>query len=222
MPVHFPVHDPILVLATFVYVALLLLVIRGLAGVFRLSRFTARKSVHIGIGVGTIVTTALYDRLGWALVAPAAFAALNFTGVLRAVAPSLERDGRDPALWVFPLSVLALLLLFWEGGDRAPALAGLAALGFADPAAAVVGSRFGERRFAGWGHGRSVEGSLTYLAVAGGAAAAIALAVPGAGPALRLAVGCGIAGAFVEAISPAGIDNLTAPLAVAAAFRALS
>jgi phytol kinase len=208
--------------ATFAYISLLLLAVRGLARSARLTPFAARKSVHVGIGVGTLVTTALYDHLGWALVPPAAFVLLNASGVPRRIAPSIAREGRDPALWVFPLAVLALYLLYWEGASRAPILAGLAALGFADPAAAVIGSRFGERRFAGWGHGRSVEGSLTYLAVSGLAAAVIAIAVPGGGHAVRLAVGCGFAGAFVEAISPAGIDNLTAPLAVAVAFRALA
>ena len=216
------VHDLILVLATFAFIALLLLAVRGLAGSLHLSPFWARKCVHAGIGAVTIVTTSLYNHLAWALVAPAAFVLLNFTGAPRRVMPSVDRDGRDAWLRTFPLSVLALLVLFWEQGSRAPVLAGLAALGLADPAAAVVGSRLGERRFAGWGHGRSVEGSLTYLAIAGGAAATIAMATPATGHAVRVAVGCGIAGALVEAVSPAGVDNLTAPLAVAAAFRALS
>lgn len=216
------VSDPLLVLATFAYIALLLLAVRGPARGGRVSPFAARKIVHIGIGVGTLVTTALYAHLAWALVAPAVFVALNLSGVPGRLVPTLAREGRDIALWLFPVSVLAILLLFWEGGGRAPALAGLSALGLADPAAAVVGSRFGERRYAGWGHGRSVEGSLAYLLLAGGAAGVIAAVVPGGGHAVRLAVGCGVAGALVEAVSPAGVDNLTAPLAVAVAFRALS
>ncbi len=216
------VSDPVLVLATFAYIALLLLAVRAVARGGRVSPFTARKIVHVGIGVGTIVTTALYTHLVWALVAPAAFVALNLAGVPGRLVPTLARDGRDLALWLFPLSVLALLFLFWDGGARAPALAGLSALGLADPAAAVVGTRLGERRYAGWGHGRSVEGSLAYLLLAGGAAGVIGALLPGGGHAVRLAVGCGVAGALVEALSPTGVDNLTAPLAVAVAFRVLS
>lgn len=214
--------DPFLVVATLLYIGLLLLALRGFARVRPLSPFATRKAVHVGIGLGVIAATLLFRERGWALVAPALFVVLNALGLPRRALPSIAREGRDPALWMFPLCVVALYLLFWGELHRGPVLAGLVALGLADPAAAVVGRRLGERRFVGWGHGRSLEGSAAYLAVTGIAACGIALAVPGSLPALRVAVGCGAVGALVEAISPAGADNLTAPLAVAAVFRALA
>ena len=214
--------DPVLVAATLVYIALLLLGLRGLARLRPLSPFAIRKTVHVGIGVGTIAVTALFADRGWALVAPCLFVALNAVGLPSRLVPALAREGRDPALWMFPLCVVALYLLYWDDLHRGPVLAGLCALGLADPSAAVVGRRFGERRFAGWGHGRSLEGSAAFLIVTAVAAGAIAMALPDPLPALRLAVGCGAAGAFIEAISPVGVDNLTAPLAVAITFRALA
>ena len=214
--------DPLLVAGTLLYIPLLFLALRVLSHLRPLSPFAQRKLVHVGIGVGTIVATALFAQRGWALVAPCLFVAANAAGLPARLAPALGRSGRDPALWMFPLCVVALYLLYWDELHRGPVLAGLCALGLADPAAAVVGRRLGERRFAGWGHGRSLEGSLAFLLVTAVASGAVALAVPGALPALRLAVGCGAAGALVEAISPTGVDNLTAPIAVAAAFRALA
>jgi phytol kinase len=219
--VHAP-SDPALVALTLAYVALLLVGVRGAARNRTLSPFAARKIVHVGIGVGTIAATALFAARGWALVAPALFIVLNASGLPRRLVPALARDGRDPALWMFPLCVLALYLLYWSELNRGPVLVGLCALGLADPAAAAVGRRYGERRFAGWGHGRSVEGSAAFLVVTAAAAGAIAMALPTPLPALRIAVGCGVVGALVEAISPTGVDNLTAPVAVAAAFRALA
>lgn len=215
-------RDPLLVLATFAYIALLIFLIRGLRGLRPTGPFATRKLLHAGVGLGTLVATVLFADRSWALVAPAAFVILNAVGVPRRALPALARDGRDPALWMFPLTVVVLYLLFWNDLHRAPVLAGIAALGFADPVAAAVGRRFGERRFVGWGHGRSLEGSVAYLLVAGLAAAVIAALIPEPVPALRLAVGCGFAGALTEAITPTGWDNLSAPLAVAVAFRVLA
>lgn len=214
--------DPVLVAGTLLYIALLFLGLRGLAHLRPLSPFAQRKLLHAGIGVGTIVVTALFAQRGWALVAPCLFVAANAAGLPARFAPGVAREGRDPALWMFPLCVVALYLLFWDELHRGPVLAGLCALGLADPAAAAVGRRFGERRFVGWGHGRTLEGSAAYLLLTAAAVGAIALSLPDALPALRLAVGCGAAGALVEALSPAGVDNLTAPVAVAAVFRALA
>jgi len=214
--------DPVLVAGTLLYIALLFLVLRVLARLRPLSAFAQRKLLHVGIGAGTVVVTALFAHRGWALVVPCLFVAFNAAGLPARFAPGLAREGRDPALWMFPLCVVALYLIFWDELHRGPMLAGLCALALADPAAAIVGRRFGERRFAGWGHGRSLEGSVAFLLVTAVASGSIALAVPGGLPALRLAVGCGAVGALVEAISPTGVDNLTAPVAVAAAFRALA
>lgn len=215
-------HDPLLVLATFAYIGLLLLVLRGLASIRPPSPFTVRKLVHVGVGAGTLVATVLFHSRGWALVAPAAFVLLNALGVPRRAVPALARDAPDPALWMFPLTVVVLYILFWQDLHRGPVLAGIAALGLADPAAAVVGRRLGERRYVGWGHGRSLEGSAAYLIVTGIAAAWIAARIPEPLPILRLTVGCGAAGAFVEAVSPTGWDNLSAPVAVAVVFRLLA
>jgi dolichol kinase len=55
-----------------------------------------------------------------------------------------------------------------------PAMAGILLAGTADPVAALVGRRFGHRR---WRGGKSLEGSLAFLAVA----FLVLLAVPGIG-----------------------------------------
>lgn len=214
--------DPLLVLATFAYIGLLLLLLRGLTRFRSPTQFAVRKLMHAGVGAGTLAATVLFATRGWALVAPVAFVLLNALGVPRRALPALARDGRDPALWMFPLTVVVLYLLFWTDLHRGPVLAGVAALGLADPAAAAVGRRLGERRYVGWGHGRSLEGSAAYLIVTGLAAVLIAARLPEPLPLVRLAVGCGAAGALVEAASPTGWDNLTAPVAVAVAFRVLA
>jgi dolichol kinase len=89
-----------------------------------------------------------------------------------------------------------------------PAVAGILVVGLADPAAAMVGARFGRLRYPG---GKSVEGSLAFLAVA----IVVLLTVPGLSP-LR-ALGTGMVLAMIEAPSLRMDDNLYLPLITAAA-----
>lgn len=85
----------------------------------------------------------------------------------------------------------------------APALAGILFAGIADALAAVVGRRFGHRRYPG---GKSVEGTAVFAAVT----FLLALAVPGLGVGAAAAVA--IALALVEAFTLPVDDNLYLPL----------
>jgi phytol kinase len=92
-----------------------------------------------------------------------------------------------------------------------------------------VGSRWGRHRYrvpslAGVPAERSLEGSAAVF-FAGTVAAGVALLLQetdAASPALgAAALGAGLAGAVVEAVSPHGTDNLTVPLAAATTARLL-
>ena len=217
-------HDPFLVLVSVGLIALLLDVARRSQRRERpFSRFLFRKILHALIGAVTLLMTVLFHSRGWAIVPPALFIALNASQKLRAYVPGLADDAREAlGLWMFPLGVCLTYLFFWDFGHRGAVLAGIAALSFADPAAALVGTDLGQRRYGRWAHGRSVEGSLAFFLVAAAASAAVAAACPGGPPALRAGVGCGVAGAIAEALSPPGVDNVTVPLLVAAAYRFLA
>ncbi len=100
------------------------------------------------------------------------------------------------------------------------ATTGAMVLALADPAAALVGRRFGRVKLI---NGRSLEGSLTFLLVA----APTAWAVLGTyGPALSLdhsllvAGAAALVGALVELLTRHIDDNFTIPMAVAAAVAA--
>jgi dolichol kinase len=93
---------------------------------------------------------------------------------------------------------------------------GVAVLGFGDPAAAVLGRRFGRVRLV---HGRTLEGTLSFVGVAT-AVAFLALWLgyphPVAG-ALLLALSGALAGGLAELFSLRVDDNLSVPLAAAVA-----
>ena len=216
-------HDPILVLVSIGVVALLLWVLHSRQRARPLPRFLFRKLLHALIGATTLALTALFHSRGWAVVPPALFVVLNASPRLRELLPGLADDPDEArGLWMFPLGVCVVDLLFWDVANRGAVLAGIAALAFGDPAAALVGTRWGQRRYTRWAHGRSVEGSLAFLLVSGIATAVVAAACPGGPSPLRAAVGCGVTGAIAEAFSPAGVDNLMIPILVSIAYQLLS
>lgn len=126
------------------------------------------------------------------------------------VAHPRERHQVNSSTWyVTALFILALI--------QAPALAvvALAVLGLADPAAAVVGRRWGRTRIA---QNRSLQGSLTFFFTGTIASWAALLAfhpVAGLGGSLAIAAGATLAGATAELLSKKLDDNITVPLSAA-------
>lgn len=216
-------RDPALTLLAIAGAAALVLLSRVWARSRRLDVSLHRKILHAAVGLWTIALTPMFRSVGWAVVAPALFAILNASGKARALMPGMAETSREArGLWTFPLAVALTYLLFWEGSPRPAILAGLAALALADPAAALVGTRWGQRRLRPAAGGRTLEGSSAFFVVTAIATAAVASGTGGGAFPWRMGIGCGIAGAAVEALTPSGWDNLTIPLAVAFTYQWLA
>ena len=219
--------DWLIVAVSLLVLASLVAIAFALARSRRLSSSVLRKALHAAVGTVTLVVTPMFHHRGWALVLPALFLGVNASPQARPLFLTMaETPERARGLWTFPAGVILVYLLFWDEGSRPAILAGLAALAFADPAAAIVGARLGQRRFGAWGHGRSLEGSLTFLLVAGIAVGVVACQTAAAHASgvypWRMAIACGAAGALAEAVTPSGWDNVAIPVAVAAAYHALA
>lgn len=117
----------------------------------------------------------------------------------------------------FPFSFAVLTWVLWS--QRALLVAALMPMTWGDALAAVVGRRWGRRRFRVLGTTRSVEGSLTFLLVASVATALPLALLPGTPSpgweAVPVALCAAAVTTLVEAISPWGTDNLTVPAASA-------
>ncbi len=134
---------------------------------------------------------------------------LEFAFFKRIVHPRERHQVNSSTWYVNALFVLALL--------QAPTIAvvALAVLGLADPAAAVVGRRWGRTRIA---QDRSLQGSLTFFFIGMMAAWAALLAfhpLAGIGGSLVIAAGAALAGTTAELWSTRLDDNFTVPLAAA-------
>ena len=185
-----------------------------------------RNLFHFGNGVLTLAVNALLGDMRLALAIAGALAATAWTleasrrvmprwnallmRVFAPIAHPHEHWRVNSGTWF--LTALAALALI---GSYPVAVLALAVLATGDPAAAIVGRRYGRVKLV---HGRSLEGSLTFLAVgflAALAAGALLLpALPHLGPlAFAAALGGGLAELFARRVD----DNLAIPLGAAAA-----
>jgi len=228
-------HDPLLVLASFLAVFLFVLGARA-AGAMRAPASAVRRGLHAAVGLWSAFIATQFTQLGLALVPSLGFLALNASGKTTRLAPALRREGEtgsSSGLWTFPLGVALTYILFWNDAGRGPVMAGCLSLALADPIAAWVGTRLGQRRLRPLRLRRTLEGSLAFFLVAAIAVAWVAGTTPTAifgpwpaetpgAPVLRLALGCGAVGALAEALSPRGWDNATIPVLVGGAYRLLA
>ncbi len=140
--------------------------------------------------------------------------------LFRSIARPSEAHRINSASW-FGLAMVVILYLF----PRTACIAAVLVLGIGDPAAAIIGRRWGNHRLIGR---KSVEGTLGFIAVAGLCLTAFLLvsgnpdvqAAAGLatlGRALALALCAATAGAIAEAASTQIEDNFSIPVLTAAA-----
>jgi dolichol kinase len=186
-----------------------------------------RSLFHVASGLSALALVHYVPSRSWLIGVSLAFAASGWTmelsrrrsrwvnerlmRVFSPVAHPHERYRVNSSTWY--TTALLLLALF---APLPAAEIGVTVLALADPAAALVGRRYGRTRLRA---GRSLEGTLAFFAV--GAAASLVLLTllhPMAVPAmLALAAAGGVAGAITEVFSTRLDDNFTIPIAVAAA-----
>jgi dolichol kinase len=189
-----------------------------------------RSLFHLASAGLALVLLRMLPGRAWIIGVSAAFAVSGWTmeiarrrspaanrtlmALFAPVAHPHERHGVNSATYY----VTALLLLALFAPLRA-AEVGVVVLGLADPAAGLIGRRFGRTRLRA---NRSLEGTLGFVVVGALAAAAwLAVAHPLPLAALGvLAVVGGVAGALTELFSTRLDDNFTIPVAVAAAVSA--
>lgn len=189
-----------------------------------------RSLFHVGSAATALVLLRLLPGRPWIIAASAAFALTGWTmeltrrrspainarlmALFAPVAHPHERHGINSSTYY----VTALLLISIFAPLRA-AEVGIVVLGLADPAAGLIGRRFGRIRLRA---NRSLEGTLGFVVV-GALAAAGWLALVHAPPLATLAVLAvvgGVAGALTELLSTRLDDNFTIPVAVTAAVTA--
>lgn len=180
---------------------------------------TMRKIVHIGVSNWWFIEVSLFTNLAYSLVGPIFFIITNslFTFLDWGRFIGMHDRKRNYGLIYFPISLLILVLL--QHYDILPPLActiGVLVMGYGDGLAALIGRKWGVRtlRIPSGGKtwlGTTVMGIVSFIITFG----ALTIGGVAIGLALLVALLIGVVAAFVEAITPLGLDNLTVPLFVA-------
>jgi dolichol kinase len=187
----------------------------------------ARSIFHVGSALVALACLHWLPSRAWIIGVALTFALAGWTmEIIRHVSPAAnakmmvfwgpvahphERTGINSATWY--TTALVVLALF---APIRSAEIGVVVLGLADPAAGLIGRRFGRTRLRA---NRSLEGSLGFVVVGALAAAgwlSLVHAVPLSAIAVLAGVG-GLAGALTELGSTRLDDNFTIPVMVAAA-----
>jgi dolichol kinase len=188
-----------------------------------------RSVLHAGMGLGVLgLVHALPSLEAMRWVASAATASAWGMEGSRRLSPAVNRvllsvfgrtahahEGRqvNSATWY----TTALCVLSWTVSPSA-ASAGVAVLAFGDPAASLVGRRFGRTRIGT----RSLEGSAAFVAVGALTASSVLWTWGVAWPAaLVIGLVAGLAGAVAEMCSTRVDDNLAIPVVAAMATASL-
>lgn len=218
-------------IGSYAYASGLILLAQALRRWLGLPQHLTRKIVHIGAGMWVFAVLALFDRWVIGLLPFASFILINYLLYRYRLFSAMDSGDSAPGTVYFALAITLLFGLLWRpAGPRdqvAFAVAGVMALTWGDALAALVGQRWGRRRYRVGASVRSWEGSLVMfgaslvamflvLALLPGSALSPQAVPPGTGRALTAALLGAGAAALVEGISPAGLDNLGVPLVATA------
>lgn len=180
-----------------------------------------RKLVHVLMGSTAAAFPWLLGEPRAVLVLCGIFGAILGGSLVWSGLPSVHGVGRHTGgvLW-FVLGVAVVYLATQSRADLY--VASILVLTFADPAAALVGRRYGAHRLRDGPDAKTIEGSLAFLLVAFVCLFAVLRVTGslGATDSLGRALCIGALLAGIEAVSPAGSDNLTVPLGAFLLLRA--
>jgi phytol kinase len=161
-----------------------------------------------------------FDHWYAILVPPALFVVLNYVSYRRELFKAMERKekagGLGTVYYAISLTIVAPIAMLL-GGVWAAAAA-IVLMAWADGLADPIGRRYGVHKYRIVGSTKSIEGSLGFFLV-GFAAVAVTLTFFNAFSSLPAGVNIPLfslaiaaLGTVIEALSPAGTDNLTVPI----------
>jgi phytol kinase len=208
------------IVATIVFVFIVIGFAELMRRQFSLSANVTRKIVHVGVGNWIFLWPFAFDNWYAIFIPPALFVALNYVSYRRELFKAMERNekagGLGTVYYAISLTIIAPLAMVL--GKIWVAAAAIILMAWADGLADPIGRRYGAHKYRIAGSTKSIEGSLGFFLV-GIVVVTATLTFFGAFTSLPTGVNISIFslaiaafGTLIEAVSPAGTDNLTVPI----------
>jgi len=176
-----------------------------------------RKLIHITVGMWAFGTVLLFQHWYFAIIPPLSFVATNYISYRGEIFKSVETGEKgNLGMVYFPISFAVIICLFWMRPNLL--VASLMPMTWGDALAAILGRRYGQRKYSVLGFTRSMEGSLAMFLFSWLSIFLALLLLPSLGWQTSLLYSLAVAAfaTLVEALSPWHIDNLTVPVFSAA------
>ena len=205
--------------ASFVFLGLVIVFALVLGKKTTISSETMRKIIHIGVSNWWFLEISFFTSLSYALVGPIFFIISNtlFTFLDWGRFVGMNDKKRNYGLIYFPLTLLLFVILQYQG--VLPTIActiGVLVMGYGDGFAALIGRKWGKRKLNIPSGGKTWLGTLVMFLVSFLITFVVLMITSlSLGVAFGVALLVAVGSAFVEAITPLGLDNLTVPLLAA-------
>lgn len=227
----------VLLLACYVYILLIIIVSGKIDRVFHISRKSSRKFLHMMIGnLPFIIPFFSYNSfpLNFPFFVAAPFILVTFLASPYSPSKSIyekmkglsdiTEGGHQLGLIFYAVSYTLLALFF---SDKPYIIAaGVLPMAYGDAFAALIGEKYGKRRYRIFAK-KSLEGTLamflaSFISLAFSLLFFSVLYSFSISNALLAALGAAFVAALAESLSPLGVDNITVPLISAVTFLILS
>ena len=203
-------QDWLALIISYVYVFAMIGVGEGLRQWRGYSTEFTRKFIHIAVGLWAFGTVLLFQHWYFAIIPPLSFVLLNYISYRGEIFKSVETGEKGNLGTVyFPISFAIIICLLWERPNLL--VASLMPMTWGDGLAAVLGRRYGQRKYSILGSTRSMEGSLVMFLFSWVSVFLALLLLPPLGwqTSLLYSLALAVFATIVEALSPWHIDNLT-------------
>lgn len=172
-----------------------------------------RKFVHMGVSNWWIIAMMLIDNVYYAMIPPIVFIILNYISYKKDYFSSIERGDKESLGTVYyPISLLILVLLFWERNIYIGAI-GILIMGYGDGLAALIGINFGLNQFKVGDNTKSIIGTITMLVVSLLVSLIVlSISIGFSIEILMISIIIAFFATLLELITPYGLDNITVPL----------
>jgi len=184
----------------------------------------SRKFIHIGVSNWWILAMIFFDNNIYASIVPALFIVLNYLSYRKNLFTAMERGGdkEDLGTVYYAISLFILSILTFKNINYAYIGAlGILTMGYGDGLAAVIGKRYGRKKYKIFGSTKSLIGSLTMFVVTF-IVSLIILSIYNPTNIIIYSFVLAVFATLLELFTPKGFDNLSVPLGTSLIYYILA